>query len=70
MKRIFAAFICLAVFALIFSSCKSEYEKTSRSGIFFDTVVSLTVFGEDDGLLDSCLALCEESLAVDHQLSH
>lgn len=43
-----------------FSACKPAEETASRSGIFFDTFIKLSVFGADDGLLDSAFRLLEE----------
>lgn len=54
------SFLLILSLLFPFSACKSESEKSSRSGIFFDTFITLTVFGQDDGLLDSAFSLLKE----------
>ncbi len=54
------ALILIICLLFSFSACKPSEETTSRSGIFFDTFAKLSVFGADDGLLDSAFKLLEE----------
>ena len=66
-KKPFLPLIFTLTFLLIFSlsSCASisrqGSEKYSKTGFYLDTVVTVTVYSEDDSLyLDECLALCGE----------
>lgn len=54
-----------ALTALAAAGCKSQTEPLSRSGIYFDTTVTLTIYGAEketdrEGLLDACFSMCED----------
>ncbi len=66
-KKTFFFLIFALTFLLIFSlsACSSlnrnTSEKYTKTGFYLDTVVSVTVYSEEDSLhLDECLALCGE----------
>ncbi len=60
MKKIISIFLAFSII-LCLSACKNNsQEKSTRSGIFFDTLIKLTVFGSDDGLLDTCFELARD----------
>lgn len=52
----------LTVFFLILTGCQSrEPEPLTKSGFYFDTSITLTVYGtEDDSILDQCLSQCRD----------
>lgn len=56
-----SVFFLTAVF-LILAGCRNrEPEPLTKSGFYFDTTVTLTVYGtEDDSILDQCLSLCRD----------
>ena len=62
--------VCLAVLLMCaFSGCradtgkkKAEENESSGTGVYFDTVVDIRIFGENaDELLQGCFDLCEEA---------
>lgn len=63
-KRCFNFIFCLLL-VICLTSCgfspKNGEKKLSRSELYLDTVVTITLYGEtDDSLLDSCFALCRD----------
>lgn len=54
-------FACiLSAGALLLSGCERKPEAVSRTGFYFDTAVSITLYGQEnaDELLTECMALC------------
>jgi thiamine biosynthesis lipoprotein len=42
-----------------FGGCAGESEATSKTGLYFDTVITLTLYGSDAEYLDDCFALAQ-----------
>lgn len=62
-KKRFFLFPCL--FLLFLTGCQRTSEPVSKSGFYFDTAVTITIYGTEDGikketLLDECFSLCEK----------
>lgn len=60
-KRIFPCIICFFLFIGAFSGCSPKSSlPVTRTGFYFDTVISITVYSPtDEALLDSCFELAE-----------
>lgn len=61
MKRILCALMVLMML-LGLSGCaaaNTTVEKTTATGFYFDTVVTLTIYGGEEGLTDTLLAECD-----------
>ena len=57
-----AAFLCAAALtiAFCFSACRPSFEPVSKSGFYFDTIISLTAYGSRaESALEDAFALCE-----------
>ena len=72
MRRILRAALCLCLCLTMLAGCAAEEsppegtaapdgtaERTSGVGFFFDTVVTLTLYGAPDGLITRIMAACE-----------
>ena len=56
------AFLCAAALtiAFCFSACRPSFEPVSKSGFYFDTIISLTAYGSRaESALEDAFALCE-----------
>lgn len=59
MRKWTAALLCLTLtLGLALGGCAPAATKQSRSGFFFDTVISMTVYTNDETLLDDAQAEC------------
>ncbi len=57
----FGATAALALFFLFFGGCGNGKQEESRTGYYFDTVVSLRLYGvKDEKVFEGCFAICEE----------
>ena len=55
-----AALLCLSLtLRLALGGCAPSAAKQSRSGFYFDTVISMTVYTNDEKLLDDAQAECQ-----------
>lgn len=62
LRKITLSIFFPTVFFLILTGCQNrEPEPLSKSGFYFDTAITLTVYGtEDESILDQCLSLCRD----------
>lgn len=60
MRKLLSAF--LLIILLVFSGCvPAETKNVSKTGFFFDTVISITLYGtEDTSLIDGAFELCRD----------
>lgn len=65
-KKKFVFLICLALLCLTFCGCQSSQSSPiSKSGVYLDTVITVTLYGtEEESILDHCLSLCESYEAL------
>lgn len=65
-KKKFVFLICLALLCLTFCGCQSSQSSPiSKSGVYLDTVITVTLYGtEKESILDHCLSLCESYEAL------
>lgn len=61
MKKVRLLCIMLCIMCLIVPGCSRNMEQISKSGIYFDTVITITLYGtEHYELLDECFLLAEK----------
>lgn len=54
-------FFLLLPILLLLSGCKNSPQAVSRTGFYFDTVITITLYSDNaDPLLDGCFSLCEK----------
>ena len=60
-KRWQAAFLVLLLTLCLFmSSCKTAEKKVSKNGFYFDTIITITLYGtEDSSYIDDCFQLAD-----------
>lgn len=59
-KEIFSAICLLLIFITSISGCGKEQEKISKSGFYFDTVITITLYGkENQPFLDGCFEIAD-----------
>ena len=58
----FVRYLCLIFIATFISSCsKASCEPIQKTGFYFDTVVSITLYdSQDESVLEDCFEYCEE----------
>lgn len=59
MKRILILFITILYIFNITGCSAKEKEKLSMTGVYFDTIVSIDIWGGNPDILDHCRQLCE-----------
>lgn len=62
-KNIYKTYLLIGIclFAGMLTGCTKEKEPISKTGFYFDTVIQLVIYEEEDStLLDTCFAYCEE----------
>lgn len=59
-KNFILLFITIFMFAALLSSCSQKNTEYSKSGIYFDTVISITLYdAKDASLIDDCFAMAD-----------
>lgn len=56
--RAFLIMLTVLFAAACLQSCRSSEPSFSKTGIYFDTVVTITLYGDDSRLFDGCFELC------------
>lgn len=62
-KNIYKTYLLIGILLLagMLTGCTKEKEPISKTGFYFDTVIQLVIYEEEDSaLLDTCFAYCEE----------
>lgn len=62
-KNIYKTYLLIGIILLagMLVGCTKEKEPISKTGFYFDTVIQLVIYEEEDSaLLDTCFAYCEE----------
>lgn len=62
MKKIIYCLTCFLCFCTFFTACTSPPASESQTitGIYFDTVIEIEVWGASDDILEQCKTLCEQ----------
>lgn len=59
-KFISAALICFLIFSFLFSGCLRQDEKITKSGFFFNTIISVTIYdASKEALLEECFSMAK-----------
>lgn len=58
MKKKILIIFCIMIFVM--SGCAEKDEKTTKTGFYFDTVITITLYGEDSKYIEDCFDLCEK----------
>ncbi len=57
--------LLLLMLSLLLSGCSLSEQSVSRSGFYFDTIITITLYGtEDEGYIDECFAMAEHYEAL------
>lgn len=63
-----AQVLAVCLFVMLCSGCAGSPKKVSKSGFYFDTIITVTLYGTEDGTyIDHCFALASE---YEHKLSN
>ncbi len=60
-KRLIGITLILTLFSGFLSGCSSEPKKVSKEGFYFDTIITITLYGTDDEkYINDCFSLAKE----------
>lgn len=63
-----AQILAVCLFVMLCSGCAGSPKKVSKSGFYFDTIITITLYGTEDGTyIDQCFALASE---CEHKFSN
>ena len=61
MKRVLLLVAAVLLFTVFLTGCSRNATPISKSGIYFDTIITITVYNDDHMfLLDECFSLAEK----------
>lgn len=56
----FALICCILITSLGITGCNGNTEPISRTGFYFDTVITITLYGSKETYIDECFKLCNK----------
>jgi len=60
-NRMIGIFLLIALLCSLLSGCSSETKKVSKEGFYFDTIITITLYGTDDEkYINDCFSLAKE----------
>ena len=60
-KKIISIILIIGLFTALFSACTYGQKTITKKGFYFDTIISITLYGtEDETYIDSCFKLADK----------
>ena len=60
-KQLIGILLIISLLCALFSGCSQETKKVSKEGFYFDTIITITLYGTDDEkYINDCFALASE----------